>query len=200
VANRTGDVPIGVTVADPAGVPPSASTSTPAPPVAGPVLDGAYRFDFDLADQTVDGAPTTGDTKKETHWWAFRSSCTSTRCVATGAALADNNQQEPSGSSLVLQFIDGGWQTTPYLQYPKPCNTGYGGGGAIPAGNSADSSTLSNSLQPQADGTLHGVVTTTALTDECGHHGNVYKTPIVATRIGNVPPAVVLADPALFLS
>jgi len=29
---------------------------------------------------------------------------------------------------------------------------------------------------------------------------DVYKTPIVATRVGDVPSAVILADPALFHS
>jgi serine/threonine-protein kinase len=54
------------------------------------------------------------------------------------------------------------------------------------------------SYQPQPDGTLRGVGTTIVLTNECGHQGSVYKTPVVATRIGDVPPSVVVADPALF--
>ena len=190
VANRTGDGPTGVTVADPAGVTVSPSTSTPAPPAAGPVLDGAYRVDYDQADQTVNGRPTTGNLKKDTHWWAFRSLCTSTRCVATGAALSDDNQQEPTGSADVVQFTDGRWQDTPYVLSAVPCNTG----------NGADTKTESWSLEPQPDGTLRGVLTSTVITNECGRQGNVYKTPIVATRIGDVPPSVVLGDPALFES
>jgi serine/threonine-protein kinase len=59
---------------------------------------------------------------------------------------------------------------------------------------------VSWSLQPQLDGTLRGVKTYIVLTNECGRQGNVHKTPFVATRIGDVPPAVVLADPALFVS
>jgi serine/threonine protein kinase len=81
------------------------------------------------------GAPVTGDVKKESHWWAFRSL-----------------------------------------------------------------SAISLSLQPQSDGTLRGVQTLTVVSSECGDQGDVYKTPLVATRIGDVPPAVVLADPALFQS
>ena len=189
VATRTGDRPIGVPVVDPAGVAPSSSTSPPAPPPAkSPLLNGAYRFDYDNTHQTVNGHPTTGAEKTETHWWAFRSLCTSTRCVATGATLADNNQQEPSGLADVVQFIDGSWTDTPSLLNPVPCDSG----------NSTEMSTSGWSFRPQADGTLRGVATDTVITDECGRQGYVYKTPFVVTRSGDVPPSVVLADPALF--
>jgi serine/threonine protein kinase, bacterial len=188
VATRTGDRPIGVSVADPAGVAASPSTSAPAPPAASPVLNGAYRFDYDNTHQTVNGHPATNSGKTETHWWAFRSLCTSTRCVATGATLADNNQQEPSGLADVVQFIDGSWEDTPSLLNPVPCDTG----------NSTQMITSGWSFQPQADGTLRGVATDTVITNECGRQGDVYKTPFVVTRIGDVPPKVVLADPTLF--
>jgi hypothetical protein len=188
VVNRTGDRPTGVSVADPAAVDASPSASSPPPPAAGPVLNGAYRFDFDNAHQTADGKPTTGDGGKETQWRAFRSLCTPTRCVATGVALSDNNQQEAAENPDVAQFIDGNWETTPRLMDPHPCD----------AGNGTKTTTQNWSIQPQADGTLRGVATITVLTSECAHTGKVYKTPIVVTRIGDVPPAVVLADPALF--
>jgi hypothetical protein len=97
-------------------------------------------------------------------------------------------------------FTDGQWQDTPYLLHGIPCDTGYSAGGKNPGGNATDTHTESWSLQPQADGTLQGIATITVLTNDCGMQGNVYKTPIVATRTGDVPPAVVLADPALFLS
>jgi serine/threonine-protein kinase len=188
IATRTGDRPTGVYVADPAGVAASLSTSAPAPPAAGPVLNGAYRFDYDNAHQTVNGHPTTSGEQTETHWWAFRSLCTSTRCVATGATLADNNQQEPSGLADVVQFINGSWEDTPSLLNPMPCNTG----------NGSQMSTSGWSFQPQADGTLRGVATDTVITNDCGRQGYVYQTPFVVTRIGDLPRSVVLADPALF--
>jgi serine/threonine protein kinase, bacterial len=193
VANRTGDTPTGIAVPDPAGVAAIPATSTPAAsPVAGPLLNGAYRFDYDKAHQTVNGEPTTGGDKTETHWWAFRSLCTSAVCVATGAALADNNQNEPSGASDVVQFIDGSWKDMPSLLDPEPCSTGNGTG----IGNQMTAAGWS--FQPKADGTLRGVSTVTVLTNECGHQGYVYATPLVVTRTGDVPPSVVLADPALF--
>ncbi|WP_082973794.1 serine/threonine-protein kinase [Mycobacterium sp. E1386] len=188
VATRTGDVPPGVTVPapDPAGV--TAEPTTRTPSTSGPVLAGAYRIDYDFPNQTVNGQPATGVTGVVPHWWAFRSSCASTRCVATGAGLADNNQQAPAGSSDVVQFTDGSWQDTPYLQDPAPC----------PNGKGSETDTISWSLQPQPDGTLHGTQTDTVVTNECGLQRYVYKTPLVATRIGDVPPAVILADPNLF--
>jgi len=53
-------------------------------------------------------------------------------------------------------------------------------------------------LEPQPDGTLRGVQTETVLTNECGNQGTVYQTPIVASRTGDVPGSVTMADPALF--
>jgi len=197
VASRTGDAPAGVIVADPAGVATLLSTSTPAPPVAGPVLDGLYRMDFDQTAQTVNGQQTSGQAKTESHWWAFRSRCTSTRCTATGAAVAGNNHDEPTGAADVVEFNDGRWNDTPYIQNPQRCQDEFSGG-SVPGGDAADTSTQSWSLEPQPDGTLHGASISTDITDECGKLGKAYKTPVVATRIGDVPPRVVVADPALF--
>ena len=62
--------------------------------------------------------------------------------------------------------------------------------------------TVAWSWEPQRDGTLRGTDTMTVLTNECGTQRNVYRqTPAFDhQRTGDVPPAVVLADPALFLS
>jgi serine/threonine protein kinase, bacterial len=192
VATRTGDVPRGVTVADPATITGASATSTPAPAAPGPVLDGSYRVDYDWAKQTANGDPTTGDptTTQTTNWWAFRSLCTATGCVATGSRLADTNHNEAKGGARVLRFADGHWQDTPYLHSPEQCR---GTSGTV-----TDTSTLSWSLEPQPDGTLRGVQTETVLTNECGNQGTVYRTPVVATRTGDVPRGVTVADPALF--
>ena len=189
VATRTADVPPGVTVADPATVSASPPTSSPAPAVAGPVLDGTYRLDYDYANQTVNGTPTTGGSHV-TPWWAFRSLCTSTGCVATGAELGETNHQEAKGGADVLRFADGHWQDTPYLQAGKQC----------PGTNQTATytQTVSWSWEPQPDGTLRGVDTETILTSQCGDQGNVVRNPFVATRTADVPSGVTVADPALF--
>lgn len=192
VLTRTGDVPPGVAVADPATVTGAPATSTPAPAATGPALDGTYRVDYDWSKQTANDHPTTGDptTAQTTNWWAFRSLCTAAGCVATGSRLDDTNHNDAKGVAHVLHFADGHWQDTPYLHPPVQCR------GAT--GTAADTSTLSWSLDPQPDGTLRGVATETVLTNECGNQGTVYRTPVVATRTGDVPPSVAVADPTMF--
>ena len=189
VATRTGDVPAGVTVADPAdqtAAPPP--TTNPPPPPGSPVLDGTYRIDYDDAHQTVNGDPATGTLKSETDWIALRSLCSPTQCVATGAFLKPDNQQAPSGAASVLRYTDGHWQDIANLSN-QPCSTT----------NAAQAVSQIWTLQPQPDGTLTGDSTQTILTNQCDRQGFVYKTPVVATRTGDVPPAAVLADPTLFL-
>jgi hypothetical protein len=55
---------------------------------------------------------------------------------------------------------------------------------------------LSWSLEPPPDGTLKGVETIQVQTNECGTQGTI-RTSFVATRIGDVPPSVIVADPSL---
>jgi serine/threonine protein kinase, bacterial len=191
VATRIGDVPSGASIADPATVIGAPPTSAAAPPVAGPVLDGTYRLDFDLANQTINGN-VTGIRAAVPQWWAFRSLCTAAGCVATGSELAESNQREATGVTSVLRFVDGHWQGTPYLQAPMECDRTDQPG--------RDDETRLWSWNPQADGTLRGLEIGTVLTNECGTQGTVYRTPFVATRTGDVAPSVIVADPALFVA
>lgn len=193
-ATRTGDVPPTVTVADPATITAAPVTNSPIPAVAGvtPVLDGTFGVEYDWAKQTVNGEATTGPAGTDTDWWAFRSLCTSAGCVATGTQLANENHQEPVGGGTVLRFVDGHWQEKPHLQDPTKC------AGAT-NGNTTHNETFAWSFEPQPDGTLRGIQTATVLTNECGKQGSVYRTPLSITRTGDVPPAVILADPELFL-
>ena len=104
LATRMGDAPSGVTVADPAAVTAAPSTSAPAPAVAGPILDGTFRVDFDWPNQTHNGNKTHGNLPPKTHWWAFRSFCAPSGCVATSAELAQENQQEATGEAQVFSI------------------------------------------------------------------------------------------------
>jgi serine/threonine protein kinase, bacterial len=187
VATRVGDVPTGVTIADPATG--TIASPSPAPHVAGPVLDGTYRLDFDLQNQTINGT-VTGLSAAVSEWWAFRSVCTPTGCVAAGSELAESNQQEGTGTTSVVHFADGHWQGTTTLQAPMDCEKTNKPG--------RDDETRLWSWDPQPDGTLRGVQVGTILSDGCGTQGTVYRTPFVATREGDVAPSVIVADPALF--
>jgi serine/threonine protein kinase, bacterial len=167
------------------------TASKPPPPAA--VLDGTYRLDFDQAKLTNNGAPGAGPLFTE--WWAFRSSCTSTGCVATGTQLDDKNHQVAATPSHTadLHFRDGHWQRTPF-QSPIQSQRCLGADGKISAGEDTASNTWS--VEPQLDGTLRGIFSGTGLTNKCGNEGAVMQMPLVLTRTGDVPPSVTVADPA----
>jgi len=184
---RTGDVPTGVAVADPATA--TVAPPTPAPQVKGPVVDGTYRVDFDLQNQTINGK-VTGSATPVAEWWALRSVCTAAGCAATGARLDDTNQKQTTGTTSVLHFADGHWQGMTTLQAPMECSSNKSG---------HDDETRLWSWDPQADGTFKGLTIGTILSNGCGTQGWVYRTPWVATRTGDVPPGVIVADPALFI-
>ncbi|MGV0990724.1 MAG: serine/threonine-protein kinase [Mycobacterium sp.] len=189
-AVRIGEVPDGVELADPAAVPAAPPSPAPMTDNYAATLDGMYRIDFDYAQQIVDGKASGSPITNKSQWWAFRSLCTDKGCAATGVAFDESNQRQGNGIAEVLTFTEGRWQDTPYLQPPQPC----------PPGNpDADVSAISRSLIPQPDGSLQGIESMTVLTNQCGSSGTVYKTPITATRVGDVPPTVTLADPAKFL-
>ncbi len=194
IATRTGDVPPAVTVADPATVTPVPTTSASRPAIAGPVLDGTYRVDYNYANTTVNGVP--HPEADNTVWWAFRSSCTATGCVATGALLDRANHQVAEATPSVLQFNNGHWQDVPKHMRIPCADTGNNPQGI----RDQNTITSSWSWEPQSDGTLKGVSNTEVRSNECGLGEVSAVTPIAATRIGDVPPAVVLADPALFVS
>jgi hypothetical protein len=187
VATHVGDVPTGVTIADPATA--TIARSSPAPHVAGPVLDGTYRLDFNLQNQTINGA-VTGLGAAVSEWWAFRSVCTPAGCAAAGSELAESNQQEGTGTTSVVHFADGHWQGTTTLQAPMECEKTNKPG--------RDDETRLWSWDPQPDGSLKGLQVGTILSNGCGTQGTVYRTPFVATRVGDVAPSVIVADPALF--
>jgi hypothetical protein len=153
------------------------------------VLDGTYRLDFDLQDQTINGT-VTGLSAAVSEWWAFRSVCTPTGCAAAGSKLAESNQQEGTGTTSVLHYADGHWQGSLTLQAPMDCQKTNQPG--------SDDETRLWSWDPQPDGTLKGLQIGTILSDGCGTQGTVYRTPFVAKRTGDVAPSVIVADPALF--
>ena len=159
----------------------------------GQALDGTFRLDFDYAKQTVNGVTVINPPRNDSTWWAFRSVCTN-GCVATGVGLASENPTMKDGmvrATEVLRFTDGRWQDITHLLPPAKCP-------GEASGTVTNLETVSWSWETQPDGTLHGTQTMTVLTNECGNQGAVRRTPVSATRTGDVPPTVVLADPGLF--
>jgi serine/threonine-protein kinase len=187
----------------PANVPTLASRpSAPAPSAAsakpgGPVANGTFRLTFDRTKQTTNGIPIHHD-GASTAWWAFHWVCTTTSgCAATGTQLDDANHQVASttdgGHTDTLHFISGYWQGAPQ-QERVGCTQPNGQVSAT------QQETIAWSLAPQADGSLRGTQTETVLSNECGAQGAVVRVPMVATRVGDAPAGVALADPNQLIS
>ncbi|EHB48866.1 serine/threonine protein kinase [Mycolicibacterium rhodesiae JS60] len=182
-AVRTGDAPAALAFPDPA-----AAQATPIPPVvAGPVLSGAYRLDFD-GDTVSSNGQIRGDSQDSVKWWAFRSVCTTSGCVATAAELDTANPAEASGTAAVLRLVDGRWTSTA-ADIRIAC-------GSTPTPEVTMEQT--RTFEPFPDGTLKGSERLTFTSSECGNQGMWIDYPFTATRIGDVPGRVIIADPALF--
>jgi serine/threonine-protein kinase len=162
-----------------------------APTSGGPVLNGAYRLDYNQSQRTANGIPIRQD-GAATSWWAFRSACTTNGCAATGTQLDDATHQVANtadgGQTDTLRFVGGYWQGAPQQQRV---------GCTQPNGQvrATQQETIAWSLAPQADGTLRGTETETVLSNDCSAQGAVVRVPVVATRVGDAPPGVTLADP-----
>lgn len=168
--------------------PPPAAVAAP----SGRVLDGIYRLDLNRAKRTTNGTPVRHD-GGATNWWAFRSVCTPGGCAATGVRLDDATHQvadtTDGGETDTLKFAAGYWQGASQ-QIRIHCHQ------ANQAGQNTQQETVALSLAMQADGTLRGVQTETVGSNECGAQGAVLRVPVVATRVGDVPANLPLADPA----
>ena len=155
---RVGDVPSGVSVADPLTV---NAPDAPVAPVAGPVLDGTYRLDYDyLATTYNDSRMRNTSSSNGTDWWVFRSVCTASGCAATGALLDDANHQEASGNAKVLNFDGHQWLDTPLT---LRVDVAFTKGDAMVKLTCGPEQTVTTALKliPQPDGTLKGIATMT---------------------------------------
>jgi serine/threonine-protein kinase len=170
---------------------PARFNATSSASAAQPVLDGSYRLDYDRAKQTSNGV--IRNNGAQTSWWAFHSACTATGCAATGTKLDNADHQAAkatgTGNTGVLHVVDGHWQSAP-RQVQAECREAHG------TQTSTQAETVVWSLTPQPDGTLRGVQTQTVQSNECGAQGAMLRIPVVATRVGDVPSGVEVADPA----
>jgi serine/threonine-protein kinase len=153
-------------------------------PGPGEALDGSYRVDVNRAQQTYNGTPDPQPPNVIT-WWAFRTSCTPTACVATGTMLDENDHQNlnPAGADkpLVLDFRDGAWESRP----DKVTFDCLG-----PQGAPAKQTTTQTIRLEQLHGALRGTMTVKVNSDECSQQGATIEIPAVATHVGEVPAGV----------
>lgn len=183
----TGDHPAAV------GPQTSPATATSAPPTSDPAaspapLDGTYQIEVQRSKQTYDFTPSPQPPDVNT-WWAVRSSCTPTRCLAAATMLDDNDHTRAKSGvrPLVLEFGQGQWKSRPEaVQFA--C---IGPNGAA----STQATTQVLSLRPQLVGDLVGEMVVTVHSNECGQQGAVIRIPAVASRSGEIPPAVNVPDP-----
>jgi serine/threonine protein kinase, bacterial len=175
--------------------PSAPAAGTPGRP-GGPSLNGTYQLTYDQTKRTTNGVQFRQDAA-QTSWWDFRSACTTNGCAASGTQLDDANHQIASttdgGHTDTLRFAAGYWQGSPQQERL---------GCIQPNGQvrATQQETVAWSLAPQADGTLRGTETDTVLSNECGAQGAVVRVPVVATRVGDAPASVALADPTQVLN
>jgi hypothetical protein len=152
------------------------SVFAPAVAAATALPDGLYRFDFDGAKQTLDGKPdpTTAASAKI----AIRSICADNGCVATAwdTFIGPTWLQPPYEGKLVFRENRDQWVGTRWRMFN--CQ------------NTINQGSETLAFQVQADGRFVGV--STMLQSPCAP----IVLPFTATRIGDIPADVVVADPA----
>jgi serine/threonine protein kinase, bacterial len=160
-------------------------------PGQGEALDGSYRVDINRTQQTYNDAPDPQPPNVST-WWAFRTQCAPTSCVASATLLddADHQKVSPTGGDkpLVLDFHNGGWQS-------RPDKVVFACLGPGPGATPAQQTTTQQMWLQETHGALRGTLTIKVESDECGQKGATIEIPTVAARVGDVPPAVVLPGP-----
>lgn len=174
----------------PTSAPPVPAAPPPSDPAAAPVpLDGTYQVEIERSKQTYDFTPSPQPPDVNT-WWAIRSACTPSACLAAATMLDDNThtQAKEGVRPLILEFGGGQWKSRPEdVQFP--C---VGANGSA----STQDTTQVLSLRPQPQGDLVGEMVVTVRSNECGQQAAVIRIPAVASRSGDVPPAVTVPDPA----
>lgn len=142
---------------------------------ASSLADGMYRFDFDGSKQTLDGK--SNPVTPSSNVIAIRSACPSSGCVATAAdtSIGATWLQPPYERAIVFRENRNQWVGTRWRMYT--CN------------NTTTQGSETLSFQTKTDGTFVGV--STGLESPCGP----IVTPFTATRVGDLPADVDVADP-----
>lgn len=175
----------------PTPAPPAPSAVAPPPP-PGPI-DGSYRVDHyrgQAVIRTPSGSVSTvgaAYSTVDTEWWAFKSTCTPHGCTAAGTLLDSDTHRHaarvtPDMPAAEMQqglrLLDGQWRSASPNRVSQPCAAGTTG---------SDTWAWSIELTQLPDGTLKGQETDVVESNGCSSVGNVITTPVVATRIGEIP-------------
>ncbi|MET0698701.1 MAG: hypothetical protein ABWY93_03470 [Mycobacterium sp.] len=155
-----------------------AKTDRPEAVHEGPVLDGTYRMDLDGNHLSVNGKPVHAPPAPS--MFAFRSACSPSGCVATGTLLQGNDIHRAANFTVILDYVRGDWRMVTVNSFP--CDDG-----------AATDGILAWVLKPGPTGSLAG-------TYYGAHAGGVdcaaaLHAPMTMTRVGEVDPAVPVADP-----
>lgn len=157
-----------------------ATTPSPAPSAAGPVLNGLYKIDFDVAKRTQLGAPSPR-TEPLSARWALDSHCAADDvCIATGTRIKPDGS--PTNIQGTLDLIDGNWVMV--IAEDSKCRAG--GQPARVLGTWV--------LTPQPNDTLSGTWTEITTGPDCPW---VVQMPVTVSRQGEIPQGVQLIDPTV---
>jgi hypothetical protein len=156
------------------------AAESPGEPIrSGAALNGTYRLDFDAAQQLAGGEPQPYD--PFARWFAFRSTCSASGCIATGSRVKADDPGQPADPafSVVLDWVGGEWVTT--FAADETC------------GNKDTAVLVSWALKPGGGDTLTGTRIESSVTPGCAYNTQI---PIAVKRIGDVDAAIAVADPA----
>jgi serine/threonine-protein kinase len=169
----------------------AAPTSTaPARPGPGQLLDGVYQVDINRAQETYNETPNP-QPPDVTTWWAFRSTCTPQGCVADGVELDSKTHSVVATGErpIILDFLNGAWKSRPETaQFACIAQNG---------ANAKQATKQVLTLQPPADGhgPFRGDMTVDVESNECGQQGAQIVIPAVAGHSGDVPAGVSIPVP-----
>ncbi|CAN5588485.1 hypothetical protein BH09ACT8_BH09ACT8_63440 [soil metagenome] len=157
---------------------PVAKPPPPAAAVDEPALDGTYRLDLDGKRVLVNGKAMHAPPAPSL--FAFRSACSHTGCVATGTLLQGDDPKHATNYTVVLDYVDGGWQMAAPNTFS--CSDG-----------STSPGVVAWFVKPGPDRSLVGTYYAThAVGVDCV---SAMQAPMTLNRVGDVDHGVPVADP-----
>lgn len=143
-----------------------------------PALDGTYRLDLDGKHVLVNGKAMHAPPAPSL--FAIRSACSHSGCVATGTLLQGDDSKRATDYTVVLDYVNGGWQMAAPNTFSCP-------------DDSTSPGVVAWFVKPGPGRTLVGTYYAAhAVGVDCV---SAMQAPMTLTRVGDVDPAVAVADP-----